>query len=63
MNYLEKLKSRTEWQAFLISVAVLLANRFFDLGLTEADIYTLFGGAGVYAVGRGLAKTETVYNG
>jgi hypothetical protein len=56
MEYLDKLKSRTEWQAFLMAALVMTLNRFFDLGLTEADIYAMFGGAGSYAVSRGLAK-------
>ena len=58
MKYFDKLKSRTEWQAFLVAALAMLLNRFFDLGLTEADIYAMFGGAGSYAVGRGLAKKE-----
>ncbi len=53
---LEKLMSRTEWQAFLVAVATLFLNRFFELGLTEHDITALFGGATGYAVSRGLAK-------
>ncbi len=58
MKYLDKLKSRTEWQAFLLAVGVLFLNRFLNIGLTEADIYAMFGGAGAYAMGRGLAKSE-----
>ena len=60
MSTLNKLKSRTEWQAFLLSVVVLLVNRFFDLGLSESDLYTLFGGSIGYGVSRGLAKRNTM---
>ena len=56
MKYFDKLKSRTEWQALIAAVAIMIANRVFELGLTTADIYAMFGGAGSYAVGRGLAK-------
>jgi hypothetical protein len=53
---IRKLVSRTEWQAFLVSVAVMFANRFLELGLSEGDVYAMFGGSGTYAIGRGLAK-------
>ena len=58
MKYLDKLKSRTEWQAFLMAALVMFLNRMFDLGLTSADVYALFGGAGSYAIGRGVAKAR-----
>lgn len=58
MKYFDKLKSRTEWQAFLMAALVMLLNRMFDLGLTEADVYAMFGGAGSYAIGRGVAKAR-----
>jgi hypothetical protein len=52
-----KLASRTEWQALLVAIAVLVANRMLELGLTEADVYAMFGGVAGYGVSRGLAKT------
>lgn len=55
---MNKLKSRTEWQAFLVSIAVLFANRFLDLGLTDDDLWKMVTATTGYAVSRGLAKNE-----
>lgn len=56
MGYFEKLKSRTEWQAYLITAVTIFVNRFFDIGLTEADLWTLVGLSAGYGGSRGLAK-------
>ena len=40
---------------FLIYVAVVLLNRWADIGLTEDDIYALTGGTGAVAIGQGIA--------
>lgn len=58
MTTITKLRTRTEWQAFLVGVVVMFLNRFLELGLTEGDIWAMFTGSGAYAVGRGLAKRE-----
>lgn len=60
---MSKLKSRTEWQAFLataiVEVAVLFAHVFFDVELDETSInmlWMLMGSTGLYGGSRGLAK-------
>ncbi len=58
MKYFDKLKSRTELQAILVALLVMFLNRKFGLGLTPDDIYAMFGGAGSYALGRGIAKSN-----
>lgn len=47
---------KTEWIAFQLVFAAIIANRTLELGLTLEDILTLAGTAGVYAVGRSGAK-------
>lgn len=58
-----KLKSRTEWQAFVatavVEVVVLFAHMFFDVELDETSInmlWMLMGSTGLYGGSRGLAK-------
>jgi hypothetical protein len=58
MTYWTKLKSRTEWQAYLLAVAVLFANHFFDMGLTTEELLMYVGLTTGYGVSRGLAKSE-----
>lgn len=41
--------------AFFVTVAVIILNKKFELGLSESDIYALTGGVGLYALGQGLA--------
>lgn len=53
-----KLFMRTEWQAFLIAVIVMFCNRFLEWGLTEADVWGMFIGSGMYAGSRGLVKRK-----
>ncbi len=40
--------------AFLITVAVIILNKKFELGLVESDIYAMTGAAGAYTLGQGL---------
>ena len=53
-----KLKSRTEWQAYLITVACLFLNHFLDLKATPETLLGLVGAASGYGISRGLAKQE-----
>lgn len=60
---MDKLKSRTEWQAFLataiVEIAVLFAHMFLEIELDETSInmlWMLMGSTGLYGVSRGTAK-------
>jgi hypothetical protein len=53
---LNKLKSRTEWQAFLITVVVLAADHFLGLEVDPEKLWMLVVGSGSYGVSRGVAK-------
>ena len=41
--------------AFLLTVAVILLNRFLDLGLSEDELLILTGGFGAYAISQGIS--------
>jgi hypothetical protein len=56
MEYFDKLKNRTEWQAYLVTVLTIFLNRFLDFGLTEQDLWALVGAATGYGGSRGLSK-------
>ena len=63
MSAFEKLKSRTEWQAFLVMIATTFAAFFFGLELEPEQFERLFdtlslawGGTASYAVSRGIGK-------
>ncbi len=53
-----KLLDRTEWQVLLVAIIVMVANRMFDLGLTEGDVYAMFGGVAGYGISAGLRKSK-----
>lgn len=40
---------------YLLAVTLILLNRKLELGLSEADVYALVGGASAYAIGQGIA--------
>ncbi len=54
----DKLKSRTEWQAYLLTVVSLFLNHFLDLKATPETLLGLVGSAVGYGISRGLAKQE-----
>lgn len=56
MTAIEKLKSRTEWQSYLITVIVLAADHFLGLEIDPEKLWMLVGATGSYGVSRGLAK-------
>lgn len=63
MSSIEKLKSRTEWQAFLVMMVTTFAAFFFGLELDPEQFEKLFdmlglawGGTASYGVSRGLGK-------
>lgn len=41
--------------AFILTVAVILLNRFLDLGLSEDELLILTGGFGAYAISQGIS--------
>ena len=55
---LDKLKSRTEWQAYLVTIITLFCNHFLGLDMDAATVTGLVGATGLYGVSRGLAKNE-----
>lgn len=55
---IDKLKSRTEWQAYLVTIITLFCNHFLGLDMDEATIQGLVGATGLYGVSRGMAKHE-----
>lgn len=59
---LEKLKSRTEWQAYLLTVAALFLAHFLDIEVTAAELLALVGSTAGYGISRGLAKRGDAMN-
>lgn len=55
---LDKLKSRTEWQAYLTTIITLFCNDFLNLGLSELTVGGMVTATVGYGVSRGLAKHE-----
>lgn len=53
---IDKLKSRTEWQAFLVLVVVLFVDHFAGLDISEDTLWMLVAGFTGYAGSRGIAK-------
>ena len=53
---LAKLKSRTEWQSFLVMVAVTFANHFLGWDISAETLTQLWAGQVGYGISRGLAK-------
>lgn len=55
---MDKLKSRTEWQAYLLTIMVLFLDHFLGLEFTPETLLALVGSTGMYGLSRGLAKSE-----
>jgi Na+/alanine symporter len=58
MGVLDKLKSRTEWQAYLVTLVTLFLDHFLGWEMTGETLTALVASSGAYGVSRGLAKTE-----
>jgi hypothetical protein len=63
MSGFDKLKSRTEWQAFLVMILTTFAAFFFGIDMEPEKFERLFdmlglawGGTASYAVSRGIGK-------
>jgi hypothetical protein len=56
MDNLEKLKSRTEWQAYLIATITLFLNHFLGWEMDANTILGIVGGTTGYGISRGMAK-------
>lgn len=54
----DKVKSRTEWQAYLVTILVLAADHFLGLEVDPEKLWMLVGMGASYGVSRGLAKHE-----
>jgi hypothetical protein len=55
---MDKLKSRTEWQAYLLTILVLFLDHFLGLKIDSESLFALVGATGMYGMSRGLAKSE-----
>lgn len=58
VEQLKKWATRSELQAWLILVSLILANHFLAWGISPMELIAMALGTGGYAVGRGLAKQE-----
>ena len=58
MKGLDKLKSRTEWQAYLMTIVIIFLDQFLDIGMDPEHLIALVGSTFGYGVSRGLAKYE-----
>lgn len=56
MDAFGKLKSRTEWQAYLLATITLFLNHFLGWEMDANTIFGIVGGSAGYGVSRGLAK-------
>ncbi len=56
MSGFQKLKSRTELQAFLLSFLVLFLDHFLGLDIDVHTLWQMVGLSGAYGASRGLAK-------
>jgi len=54
----DKLKSRTEWQAYLTTIITLFCNDFLNLGLSDVTVGGIVTATLGYGLSRGLAKHE-----
>jgi len=59
MNSLEKLKSRTEWQAYLLGLLTLFLNHFLGWDMSPETLFGIVGGSTGYGLSRGLAKRSS----
>jgi hypothetical protein len=53
---MDKLLSRTEFQALVVGILLVVFNRKLGLDLGPEELYALVGMIGSYAGSRGLAK-------
>lgn len=58
MGPLDKLKNRTEWQAYLITAIAIFADHFLGLKIDPDKLWMLVGLSGSYGASRGLAKIQ-----
>lgn len=56
MNGIDKLKSRTEWQAFLLTMLTLFLNHFLGWEMSSDTLLAMVGSSGAYGISRGMAK-------
>jgi len=56
VNGIDKLKSRTEWQAYLVATLTLFLNHFLGWEMDANTILGIVGGATGYGISRGMAK-------
>ena len=60
---MDKLKSRSEWQAYLVTVIVLVvaaaAKQFFDVEIDQSYLWMLVASTVGYSGSRGIAKFGT----
>jgi hypothetical protein len=56
MNGIDKLKSRTEWQAYLLTVVTLFLNHFLGWDMNADTLYAIVGSTSAYGISRGMAK-------
>jgi len=56
MNGIEKLKSRTEWQAYLLATITLFLNHFLGWEMDANTLLGIVGGTAGYGISRGMAK-------
>lgn len=54
----QKVKNRTEWQAYLVSLIVLFVNQFLGLDIDPETLWQMVGLSGAYGASRGLAKMK-----
>ena len=52
----DKLKSRTEWQAYLLTIISLFLNHFLGWDMSPTEIAALVLSATGYGLSRGIAK-------
>jgi hypothetical protein len=58
MTGLDKLKTRTEWQAYLVTIIIVFLDQFLDIGIDAEHLMAIVSSTGFYGVSRGLAKYE-----
>lgn len=56
MDGISKLKSRTEWQAYLLATLTLFLNHFLGWEMDANTILGIVGGTTGYGISRGMAK-------
>lgn len=56
MGNLDKLKSRSEWQAFLLTALTIFLNHFLGWEMSAESLMALVGSSSAYGISRGMAK-------